>query len=194
MSKESLPTDQIPAVAPKKKKLLVKVADAPDTTQALRALGDAKDEPLEEIQAPKKPDMRGKGAHIMDNLAKGREKLAALREANRKTREELAEKALQKKLSIAQRQKEKIMKDFGLDSLSSDEEEEVEEKPIKKAPKAAPKKVAPKKKVVHYVEEESEESEPEVVYIKRERKGVSQATTPRAEAKPAAYSHSLVFY
>jgi len=194
MSKEALPTDPIPAVAPKKKKLLVKVADAPDTTQALRALGDAKEEPLEEIQAPKKPDMRGKGAHVMDNLAKGREKLAALREANRKTREELAEKALQKKLSIAQRQKEKIMKDFGLDSLSSDEEEEVEEKPIKKAPKAAPApkakaeaKVAPKKKVVHYVEEESEESEPEVVYIKRERKGVPQATTPRA-------SHSIVFY
>jgi hypothetical protein len=194
MSKESLPIDQIPAVAPKKKKLLVKVADAPDTTQALRALGDAKEEPLEEIQAPKKPDMRGKGAHIMDNLAKGREKLAALREANKKVREELAEKALQKKLSIAQRQKEKIMKDFGLDSLSSDEEEEVEEKPIKKAPKAAPApkakaevKVAPKKKVVRYVEEESEESEPEVVYVKRERKGVSQATTPRA-------SHSLVFY
>lgn len=184
MSKESLPTDQIPAVAPKKKKLLVKVADAPDA---------AKEEPLEEIQAPKKPDMRGKGAHIMDNLAKGREKLAALREANKKVREELAEKALQKKLSLAQRQKEKIMKDFGLESLSSDEEEEVEEKPIKKAPKAAPKvKVVPKKKVVHYVEEESEESEPEVVYIKRERKGIPQATTLRAGAP--TYSHNLVFY
>ena len=158
-----------------KKKLLVKTSEdlAPEApVDPIDSIESSKEEPKQ----PKAADRRGKGEHVLANLAKGREALKAHWAEKRRVKEELTEKAVLKKLTQAQKQKAKIMADFGVDSLSSDEEEIEEEAPVIIQKKAAKPKAPiivekkPKKKVVRYVEESEEESEEEeVVYVTRSK-------------------------
>lgn len=166
-----------------KKKLLVK------TEEPLNNLAEAEPEPLS-IPPKKANDKRGKGEHVMGNLEKGREKLQIIWAEKRKEKEALAEKALQKKMNLKEKQKKKIMEEYGVDSLSTDDEVEAPPVVVKKAPKVvAPPPVvvkAPKKKIVRYVEEE-ESSEEEIVYVKREKK--DRYVAPQEPPRP-----TLIFY
>ena len=168
-----------------KKKLLVK------TEEPLNNLAEAEAEPEPLSIPPKKAnDKRGKGEHVMGNLEKGREKLQIIWAEKRKEKEALAEKALQKKMNLKEKQKKKIMEEYGVDSLSTDDEVEAPPVVVKKAPKVvAPPPVvvkAPKKKIVRYVEEE-ESSEEEIVYVKREKK--DRYVAPQEPPRP-----TLIFY
>lgn len=163
-----------------KKKLLVK------TEEPLNNIMVAEPEPLSIPAEPvKKADKRGKGEHVMSNLEKGREKLQIIWAEKRKEKEALAEKALQKKMNLKEKQKQKIMEEYGVDSLSSDDEVQappIEVKKVKKMVAVAPvivEKKPAKKKIIRYVEEEEEESsEEEVVYVKRQAKPTKGVSAP----------------
>ena len=162
-----------------KKKLLVKI-DEPINNEIIAdvPLEPILDIPLK-VKIPKKQkegfvDNRGKSEKTLCNLQKGRDKLEIIWAEKRIAKAELVEKAINKKISLKEREKEKIMKEFGIDTLSEDDDV-IEAPPtiIKKV-----KKVAPiKKKAISYVEEE-ESSEEEVVYVKREKKAVQPVFTP----------------
>tara|TARA_R110002126_G_scaffold63229_7_gene162140 strand:- start:638 stop:1162 length:525 start_codon:yes stop_codon:yes gene_type:complete len=170
---------------PPKKKLLVKTDEIIAEPVNNLAEVEIPQEPIPQVQnveasveAPK-IDKRGKHPNIMSNLEKGRIKLAEIRAQNKLVKEALTEKAFNKKVALQEKKKTAIMDAYGVDSLSTDEEEEV-------APpsKAKPVKVAPKKKKpIRYVEE-PESSEEEVVYVKR---GVA----PKA---PKQQPPALLFY
>lgn len=134
-----------------------------------------------QIQA-EKVDMRGKHPNVISNLEKGREKLKAVWEEKRIAKAELVEKAVMKKVALKEKQKNQIMQDYGVETLSTDEEEEEEiVKPIKKAVKVV-KAIIPKKKAIRYVEESDSEEE-EVVYVKKSK---SVAVAPKGP--------QLIFY
>jgi hypothetical protein len=119
------------------------------------------------IQA-EKVDKRGKHPNVISNLEKGREKLKAVWEEKRIAKAELVEKAVMKKVALKEKQKNQIMQDYGVETLSTDEEEEEQIiKPIKKVVKAV-KAVIPKKKPIRYVEE-SDSDEEEVIYVKKSK-------------------------
>ena len=171
---------------PPKKKLLVKTDEIiaepvnnlaePEIPQVPAPL--AEPEASVSLQAPK-IDKRGKHPNIMSNLEKGRIKLAEIRAQNKLVKDALTEKAFNKKVALQEKKKTAIMDAYGVDSLSTDEEEEVVE-----AKQAKPVKVAPKKKKpIRYVEE-PESSEEEVVYVKR---GV-------APSAPKQQAPALLFY
>lgn len=168
---------------PPKKKLLVKtdeiIAD-PVNNLAEAEIPQVPDtEPVPSVEAPK-IDKRGKHPNIMSNLEKGRIKLAEIRAQNKLVKDALTEKAFNKKVALQEKKKTAIMDAYGVDSLSTDEEEE------EVAPKAQakPVKVAPKKKKpIRYVEE-AESSEEEIVYVKR---GV-------APSAPKQQAPTLLFY
>ena len=173
-----------------KKKLLVKEEEVLNNSVA-------EVEPLSIPEPVKKADKRGKGEHVMGNLEKGREKLQIIWAEKRKEKEVLAEKALQKKMNLKEKQKQKIMEEYGVDSLSSDDEVQappVEVKKVKKTVAVAPvivEKKPAKKKIIRYIaEEEEESSEEEIVYVKRQAKP-SKATI-YASAPPI--SPTLIFY
>ena len=191
-----------------KKKLLVKESEG--IAESELASIEAPEAPMAPKAPPleKVPDRRGKGAHVLANLEKGRERLKAVHEEKRKAKQELAEKAIQKKVALAQRQKEKLLKDYGLDSLSSDEEpnEEADDEEVyvpkeilapkrvaKSLPpaKAPPAKAKPKARVVRYIEESEDESEEEIVYVKKpSSKAIAKAEALRSNT-PA---HRIIFY
>jgi len=170
-----------------KKKLLVKEEEVLNNSMV------AEVEPLSIPEPVKKADKRGKGEHVMSNLEKGREKLQIIWAEKRKEKEALAEKALQKKMNLKEKQKQKIMEEYGVDSLSSDDEVQappVEVKKVKKMVAVAPvivEKKPAKKKIIRYVEEEEASSEEEIVYVKREKKD-------RYVAPPEPPSPTLIFY
>jgi len=165
---------------PPKKKLLVKtdeiIAD-PVNNLAESVVPQVPDtEPVPSVEAPK-IDKRGKHPNIMSNLEKGRIKLAEIRAQNKLVKDALTEKAFNKKVALQEKKKTAIMDAYGVDSLSTDEEEEVAP-PVQAKP--VPKK---KKKPIRYVEE-PESSEEEVVYVKR---GV-------APSAPKQQAPALLFY
>ena len=167
---------------PPKKKLLVKtneIVAEPINVEATVEAPIVETPPLDiSIQAVK-IDKRGKHPNVVNNLEKGREKLKAVWEEKRIAKAELIEKAVQKKVALKEKQKKQIMNDYGVDSLSTDEEAVEEEvvpakrakAVVKEAPPAPP---APKKKTIRYVEE-PESSEEEIVYVKRGAKKSSSA-------------------
>jgi hypothetical protein len=169
--------------APPKKKLLVKTNEViAESINDREPVGAPIVAPIVEppsldvsIQAVK-IDKRGKHPNVVNNLEKGREKLKAVWEEKRVAKAELVEKAVQKKVALKEKQKKQIMNDYGVDSLSTDEEAEEEVVvPVKRAKavvKSAPP--APKKKTIRYVEE-PESSEEEIVYVKRGAKKVASA-------------------
>lgn len=162
---------------PPKKKLLVKTDEIIAEPVNNLAEVEIPQVPEASVEAPK-IDKRGKHPNIMSNLEKGRIKLAEIRAQNKLVKDALTEKAFNKKVALQEKKKTAIMDAYGVDSLSTDEEEEVAPKPAKPIPKK-------KKKPIHYVEE-PESSEEEVVYVKRSSNGAPSAPT---RAPPA-----LLFY
>jgi hypothetical protein len=163
---------------PPKKKLLVKTDEIIAEPVNNLAEVEIPQVPEASVEAPK-IDKRGKHPNIMSNLEKGRIKLAEIRAQNKLVKDALTEKAFNKKVALQEKKKTAIMDAYGVDSLSTDEEEEV----APPAP-AKPIKVAPKrKKPIRYVEE-PESSEEEVVYVKR---GV-------APSAPKQQPPALLFY
>ena len=138
--------------------------------------------PVPEIVVPEIPTIEGKkkkpmAESTLQALAKGREKLQAIWAEKRKTKEDLKEQALQKKIDLQLKQKKIINEEYGLPNDDSQAESESEEEqiilPVKtKAKKAKPEpKPEPKlkKKVIRYVEESDSEEE-EIVYVKKNKK------------------------
>ena len=113
-----------------------------------------------------------------ENLALGRQKLAETWEEKRRMKEELIQKAIDKKINLALKQKEQIYKNFDVKSDSEEEEEIIE--PIKRVVKK-PVKTRVKK----YIEISEEEDEPEIIYKK---KVVNK--TPKAVQR----SQGIIFY
>ena len=140
--------------------------------------------PVPEIVVPEIPTIEGKKKKTMAEstlqaLAKGREKLQATWAEKRKTKEDLKEQALQKKIDLQLKQKKMINEEYGLPNDDSQAESESEEEQIilpvkikakkaKSEPKAKPEPKL-KKKVIRYVEE-SESEEEEIVYVKKNKK------------------------
>ena len=140
--------------------------------------------PVPEIVVPEIPTIEGKKKKTMAEstlqaLAKGREKLQATWAEKRKTKEDLKEQALQKKIDLQLKQKKMINEEYGLPNDDSQAESESEEEQIilpvkikakkaKSEPKAKPEPKL-KKKVIRYVEESDSEEE-EIVYVKKNKK------------------------
>jgi hypothetical protein len=114
-----------------------------------------------------------------ENLALGRKKLAETWEEKRRMKEELIQKAIDKKINLAIKQKEQIYKNFDVKS-DSEEEEEITE-PIKRVIKK-PVKTRVKK----YIEISDEEEEPEIIYKKK--------VVNKAINNPIQRSQGIVFY
>ena len=99
-----------------------------------------------------------------ENLALGRQKLAETWEEKRRMKEELIQKAIDKKINLALKQKEQIYKNFDVKSDSEEEEEIME--PVKIVRRSVKKPV--KTRVKKYIEiSEEEEDEPEIIYKKK---------------------------
>lgn len=135
-----------------KKKLTVKVPEV-----EIKEIIEPVIEP-EVIEAPKK-----KRGGKPENLALGRAKLAETWAEKRRLKEELTQKAIDKKLKLVMKQKESIYKDFNVKSDSEEEEEIME--PIKGVIKKVKNKPINKPKIIKYIEQS--ESEDEIVYIKK---------------------------
>ena len=114
-----------------------------------------------------------------ENLALGRKKLAETWEEKRRMKEELIQKAIDKKINLAIKQKEQIYKNFDVKSDSEEEEEIIE--PIKRVIKK-PVKTRVKK----YIEISDEEEEPEIIYKKK--------VVNKAINNPIQRSQGIVFY
>ena len=123
-------------------------------SEALKSIGV---EPVGDGQEQKIKKKRGGNP---ENLKLGRQKLAETWEEKRRMKEELIQKAIDKKINLALKQKEQIYKHFDVKSDSEEEEEIME--PVKRVVKK-PVKTRVKK----YIEISEEEEEPEIIYKKK---------------------------
>ena len=142
-------------------------------SQALNSIGI---EP--EIKEEKIKKKRGGNP---ENLALGRQKLAETWEEKRRMKEELIQKAIDKKINLAIKQKEQIYKNFDVKS-DSEEEEEIMEPTNHKRVIKKPVKTRVKK----YIEISDEEEEPEIIYKKK--------VVNKAINNPIQRSQGIVFY
>jgi len=178
------PNPLLEKVEPKKKNIKISKIAKKSLKVAIPSLEkmESKDEiPIPEIVAPEIPTIDGKKKKIMAEstlqaLAKGREKLQATWAEKRRTKEELKEQALQKKINLQLKQKKIINEEYGLPNDESEEESDSEEEqiilPVKKTIKTKESKAKPepklKKKVIRYVEESDSEEE-QIVYVKKNK-------------------------
>lgn len=127
-------------------------------SEVLKSIGV---EPVGDGQEQKIKKKRGGNP---ENLKLGRQKLAETWEEKRRMKEELIQKAIDKKINLALKQKEQIYKHFDVKSDSEEEEEIME--PVK-APRLVVLKKPVKTRVKKYIEISEEEEEPEIIYKKK---------------------------
>lgn len=144
-------------------------------SEALKSIGV---EPVGDGQEQKIKKKRGGNP---ENLALGRQKLAETWEEKRRMKEELIQKAIDKKINLAIKQKEQIYKNFDVKS-DSEEEEEIMEPTNHKRVIKKPVKTRVKK----YIEISDEEEEPEIIYKKK--------VVNKAINNPIQRSQGIVFY
>lgn len=148
------------------------------------------------------------------NLALGRQKLAEVWAEKRRIKDELMQKAVEKKLLLALKQKEQINKSFGIaEEINSDSDKDenenneiVEQLTKKQIIKTAPKKVVKepvqviskppkeKKKIIRYVEESSSEEEEEIVYVPKRKPKTVYVEAPYQQQQPVIQKPNIVFW